>query len=107
MTEEELKEMAYELAGMLGDTGREDPTLKEIRRVPILDEKDGLVRRFTTKEAKANATFKYFGKRPLDKEVEEKTKGSKEKKKAKAREAAELNDNVAKSANDLDRKDDI
>jgi hypothetical protein len=81
MTEEELKEMAYKLAGMLGDTGREDTALKETRRVPILDEKDGLVRRFVTKEAKANATFKYFGKRPLDEEVEEKKEDPKKKKK--------------------------
>jgi hypothetical protein len=96
---------------MLGDTGTEDHVLKETRRVPILDEKDRLVRRFVTKEAKANTTFKYFGKRPLD-EMEEETsrvKGKnkdfrKNKKEVKTTEAAKLGD-VVKSADLDDGKD--
>jgi len=111
MTEEELREMAYKLAHMLGDTGTEDHVLKETRRVPILDEKDRLVRRFVTKEAKANTTFKYFGKRPLD-EMEEETsrvKGKnkdfrKNQKEVKTTEAAKLGD-VVKSADFDDGKD--
>jgi hypothetical protein len=101
MTEEELTEMAYKLAEMLGDTSKEDPKVKAVRRVPLLDENDGLVRRKVTKEAKANATFKYFGKRLLDGE------GSGVRSERRVTEAAELDNAVSKSGDKGDGKDSV